>query len=137
LAITEGWLLYQPDPSLAKPLDGVSTGGPQIGIDPRGGKLAVGPPKGFEDGNGTNDCEVDRLALSHLDDDLKFRVIQDDANRANTSFYPVDPRGLVVFDTPIGPAPPPSLQVDANMLRTRQMSLRTLAYATDGMAIVN
>ena len=32
----------------------------------------------------------------------------DEANFGNASFYPIDPRGLAVFDSPIGPeAPPP------------------------------
>jgi VWFA-related protein len=137
LAITEGWLLFRPDPTLARPLDGSVPTGPQIGIDPRGGKLTVGTPKDLQNANDTADCETDRLFLSMIDDDQAFRVVQDDANRSNTSFYPIDPRGLAVFDTPIGPDPPPPLQVDAAMLRARQMSLRTLADATDGLAIVN
>ena len=68
--------------------------------------------------------------------------------RANTSFYPIDPRGLAVFDTPIDEASdrcrrparrtivPPS--VDAGACCARRIdSLRTLAEATDGLAIVN
>src|SRR5207249_2870879 len=51
--------------------------------------------------------------------------------------YPVDPRGLVVFDTPIGPDKPPSIFVDQKMLQTRIGSLRTLADLTDGLAIVS
>ena len=39
------------------------------------------------------------------------------ANRANVSFYPIDARGLVVFDTPIEWGVPPS--VDAAWLRKR------------------
>ena len=61
----------------------------------------------------------------------------DEANRANTSFYPIDPRGLAVFDTPIGPNPPPTIEVDQKMLQSRMTSLRTLAEATDGLAIVS
>ena len=86
------------------------------------------------------------MNLARVDNADEFRRILDEANRANTSFYPVDPRGLAVFDEqimpPIGdsvtqPAPmvPPS--VDANLLRTRLESLRTLAEATDGIAVVN
>ena len=60
-----------------------------------------------------------------------------DANRANATFYTVDPRGLPVFDTPIGPAPPPSLTADYAMLRGRLDSLKTLAENTDGMTVQN
>ena len=37
------------------------------------------------------------------DDDRYFRDLLEDANRANVSFYPVDPRGLPAVDTDIGP----------------------------------
>ena len=68
-------------------------------------------------------CDADRIRLAQIDNDQQFRDILDEANRANASFYPIDPRGLAVFDTPIvrhdvpGPAPPmvpPT--VDAAML---------------------
>ncbi len=85
--------------------------------------------------------------LSALDDDQAFRTLLDQANRANTSFYPVDPRGLVVFDTsiamPTTGAPPAGAttitppSVDVGLLRSRLNSLQTLAEATDGLAIVN
>jgi VWFA-related protein len=134
LVITDGWLLYQPNPVLARPLDGVPTG-PGVGIDPRGGKLTIGDPRtGLPGGGG---CDAERLQLAQIDDEEHFRRLLDEANRSNTSFYPIDPRGLAVFDTDIGPDPPPPLQVDAAMLRARLTSLRTLAADTDGLAIVN
>jgi hypothetical protein len=82
-----------------------------------------------------------------VDDERDFRAMLDEANRANTSFYPVDPRGLAAFDEPIakqttGLPPrgsttivPPA--VDQARLMNRLESLRTLAGATDGLAIVN
>ncbi len=39
-----------------------------------------------------------------IDDDARLRTIIEEANRSNTSFYPVDPRGLVVFDEGIVPS---------------------------------
>jgi hypothetical protein len=63
------------------------------------------------------------------------------------SFYPIDPRGLPVFDTPIdtqrtgflAPGQPVLLSIadDAAMLRSRLATLRDLAASTDGMAIIN
>ena len=50
LAITEGWLLYRPDPTLARPLDGPVPSGPAIGVDPRGGRLT--PWRSEEPGGG-------------------------------------------------------------------------------------
>lgn len=142
LAITNGWLLFRPNQGLARKLNchGVPTG-PPVAIDPRSGRLTTReqtatPPAA--------QCDADRMRLANIDNDAQFRDILDEANRANASFYPIDPRGLAVFDTPIvrrdvpGPAPPmvpPS--VDMAMLRGRINSLRTLAEATDGMAIVN
>jgi len=142
LAITNGWLLYRPDQRLMRPLNcqGVPTG-PGISVDPRSGRLgtretAAPSPRGK--------CEVDRMMLAQIDNDQQFREMLDEANRANASFYPVDPRGLAVFDTPIVrqdvPGPPPPMippSVDSGMLTSRINSLRTLADATDGLAIVN
>jgi len=48
-------------------------------------------------------CDTDRLRLASLDHDLRFRQILDQANRANVSFYPIDPRGIVPFDDDIVP----------------------------------
>jgi VWFA-related protein len=143
LAISNGWLLYRANPNLARPLrcHGVPTG-PTVGLDPRTGKLTTGetrpgfPPRGS--------CDTDRLNLAQIDNADQFRRMLDEANRANASFYPVDPRGLAVFDTPImrtdvpGPAPPMvPPNVDRAMLAGRLNSLRTLADATDGLAMVD
>lgn len=145
IAISDGWLLYRPDPNLARKLYcNVPTAGAYF--DPRTGKLSTKPPDNVDGSNNAN-CERDRQVLASIDDSQQYRRLLDEANRANTSFYPVDPRGLVVFDTPLGgnttglPAPgsttitPPS--VDAAMLSSRLTSLRTLAEATDGLAIVD
>jgi VWFA-related protein len=146
LAISDGWRLFRPDQSLARQLYCQAPSGPHVGVDPRGGKLSTKPPP---DAMGADrpKCERDRMDLAHLDDDRVFRDILDEANRANTSFYPIDPRGLAVFDEPISkptsgnPAPgsttitPPS--VDMGRLRARLTSLRTLAEATDGLAMVD
>jgi hypothetical protein len=91
-----------------------------------------------------NKCDADRMRLARLDNDQQFRELLNAANRANASFYPIDPRGLAVFDTPMMrqdvPGPPPPIvppSVDQAMLRGRINSLRTLAEATDGIAIVD
>jgi hypothetical protein len=87
------------------------------------------------------------MSLASIDDSSHFETLIQLANRSNVSFYPIDPRGLPVWDTSIDqmrtgrpPAgqttlPPPS--VDGATLRARQTSLRDLAVATDGMAVVN
>ena len=142
LAISDGWLLFHPNESLARPLycEGVPTG-PKIAVDPRSGRLTTKDPN-----NGSapsTQCQTDRMRLAQLDNDRQFRDLLDAANRANASFYPIDPRGLAVFDTQMMrqdvPGPPPPVvppSVDQAMLRGRINSLRTLAEATDGLAIV-
>jgi VWFA-related protein len=143
LAVTNGWLLYQPNSRLMRPLtcEGVPTG-PTVGIDPRTGRLTTKDPSTAAAPR--NSCQADRMNLAQIDDERSFRDLLDEANAANASFYPIDPRGLAVFDTPImrtdvpGPAPPMvPLAVDRAMLTTRLTSLRTLAENTDGLAIVN
>jgi hypothetical protein len=83
------------------------------------------------------ECDTDRMRLASTNHERFFREMMDDANRANASFYPIDPRGLAVFDNPIGPAPPPPPAIDQAMLRTRIEAMRTLAENTDGMTVVN
>ncbi len=126
LAISDGWLLFRPNPGLANK---VRPETPLIGVDPRNGKIATGTV--------WSDCDRDRIQLAYVDHEQQFERLLDEANRSNTSFYPIDPRGLAVFDTPIGPKPPPPIQVDQRMLQARTASLRTLAQATDGLAIVS
>jgi hypothetical protein len=75
--------------------------------------------------------------LSGIDNERHFRDIMDEANRANASFYPIEPRGLPVFDNDIGPNPPPSPSDDFTMLRGRHDTLMTIADNTDGIAVIN
>ena len=133
LAITDGWRLFRPSEALLNRNDGTRTSLlPPIGFDPATGTLGTREQDTFR-----LECEQDRQRLAMIDHAAKFQLLLDDANRANASFYPVDPRGLTVFDSQIGPNPPPPLQVDRSLLRTRRSSLRWLADGTDGLAIVN
>jgi VWFA-related protein len=146
IAITDGWRLYERNGALARPIDGQVPTGPVIGINPATGTLGTRPPEST--GRTANsDCERDRFALSQLDDAQQFRYMLDEANRANTSFYPIDPRGLAVFDEDIVPAagvgagpfanPTVSPVEDRARLFARNTSLRTLAEATDGLAVLD
>jgi VWFA-related protein len=142
LAISNGWLLFRPNHALMRSLkcQGVPTG-PQVQVDPRSGTFTT---KDIPGQTGNGQCDVDRMHLAQIDDEREFREILDEANRANASFYPVDPRGLTAFDTPLMrmdvPGQPPPIvppAVDRAMLTGRLNSLRTLADATDGLAIVD
>jgi VWFA-related protein len=114
LAVSEGWLLYQPDNQLTRATAGQMNAGMQ----------------------GQARCDADRFALSQEDHGRDFRRMLDDANKANVSFYPLDPRGLVVFDTSLADELI-DVVTDASRLRARLDSLQNLASATDGIAIVN
>jgi VWFA-related protein len=135
IAVTDGWLLFQPDQGLTRQVDERPPSLPPLGVDPRNGKLTTKDTT--LTGAGLRaECEQARLGLAQLNDDFQFNLLLDKANRANTSFYPVDPRGLTVFDTPIGPDPPPPIEIDRGQLRQRSVALRMLAGATDGTAVV-
>jgi VWFA-related protein len=147
IAISDGWRLFQPHDQLARKLRCEIPTGPQVGVDPRTGRLSGKTPVTTFSGSNPDSCERDRTTLAYMNNDVSFRLLLDEANAANTSFYPVDPRGLAVFDEPIskpttGLPPPGSTTivppaVDAAWLRSRIDSLRTIAEATDGLAIVD
>ena len=143
IAISDGWRLFRPNPALTRRLN-CSMPQSRLGIDPRSGGLTTAAGTRGEPSN--NECDSDRMMLGQMDSDEHLRRIFDLSNRANAAFYPVDPRGLVVFDTPIAQPrtglPPPGAttftppRVDSQLLQARANSLRDLAVATDGLAIV-
>ncbi len=144
LTVTEGWLLYGENPSLMRlrtnPLTGIQE--PIPGVDPVGvglnGKLTTRQERNMSEGALTqNECETDRMRLASMDNKRFFLDLMEDANYANASFYPIDPRGLPAFDNPIGPDAPPPITVDHAMLKARIEVMRTLAGNTDGIAVVN
>jgi len=145
LTVSEGWRVFGLNRGLAAPLkdpvDGkpMVPGGPEpIHVDPEG-KLRRGadPREGGTSSVTMQECDADRIALAQMDNTMRFRDLFDQANRANVSFYTIYPRGLAVFDAPIGPRRPPPPSEDQRNLSSRHTSLRELAENTDGMAIVN
>jgi hypothetical protein len=133
VTVTEGWLLYRPDASLMRPRDEYDIPATEpITVGP-GGKLGSGGISKSLGGVTLSECNADRMRLAQEDNERFFRQIIDDANRANASFYTIDPRGLAVFDAPIGPEKPPPIHFDQANLRTRLEAMKTLAVATDGL----
>ena len=133
--VTEGWLLYQPNPRLADQVT-KRMGGP---VSPPAFEPPVKPPseRGAYTTSEDRECEADIRALAAIDSEFHFRRITEDANRGNVTFYPVYARGLASFDAPIGPDYPPPIAEDMTNLRTRHNNLRTLAIETDGDAIID
>jgi VWFA-related protein len=134
LTVTEGWLLYRRDTKLARDLG-------DNGLKP--GDVLLRPPRptpadtGQLQGSPRVRCEADRMALAALDHEFRLEELTQIANRGNVTFYPVFARGLVVFDSSIGPEKPPPPDVDAANLRARQNTLRALAADTDGTSVIN
>lgn len=143
LTVSEGWLLYKPDPRLTAVQTDQMTGrsepipGPEpISVGPDG-KLTTKSTRYSSAPISKTECDAARLQLSMYDDEQYLRDIIGEANRGNATFYTIDPRGLAVFDTSIGPEPAPPITVDAAMLHGRIDSIRTLAEATDGITVTN
>jgi VWFA-related protein len=89
------------------------------------------------DPNNDPDVQQQKQSEEFADADLSRELyeITQAANRANTTIYTVDPRGLV------GPLPDRDENVDpqqwSEFVRKSQDSLRTLAEETGGIAVVN
>jgi VWFA-related protein len=138
LVFTEGWPLYRGNDKLTRVLPGQGVpGGDPLGTDPRtGGLRRPGSPDPQTGSTASNEqCERMRTMLAYIDHEVDFRQLLQRANRANVSFYPIDARGLIVFDTPIEWGVPPSL--DAAWLRKRHDDLRMMAEQTDGEAVLD
>jgi VWFA-related protein len=142
IAISQGWRLFGEDPVL-RASDGPPRS-PIVGIDSRTGRLGTSDRSSVSGLVDERKCEQDRLAMSMLRNEQRFLDILNQANAGNTSFYPVDPRGLVVFDehiVPLSPSPGAWSQTvdlveDSRRLKVRNDSLRTMAEVTDGIAVV-
>lgn len=146
LTLSEGWRLFSPNLRLARVLDlpgggkHVPDGRDPIYVDPDGKLRRGADPRKANDGREPGsmaECDADRRALAEMDNGIEFRRLFEQANRGNVSFYTVYPRGLAVFDSPIGPRPPPDLVTDQRNLTSRHNSLRELAENTDGLTVVN
>ena len=146
ITVSDGWVLFGPNESLTTVRSGPRGGNadpipgapPPVGVG-SGGTLTARPQGGLMELGGGSDrteCEKDQMELAMMDDQVRFRGIFGEANRANVSFYTIDPRGLAPFDSSIGPTPPPPPSVDRQNLMMRQDALRALAVNTDGLALL-
>jgi VWFA-related protein len=144
LVVSEGWPMYRPEQKLARPLPSFSRPGcpadppatPGVFIGPDG-RLQQGADPRNPQNLDRSACDAARLKLALLDDHSSFQRLLDRANRETVTFYPVDPRGLAVFDTPMNAKAPSGedrggVNDDLARLRGRLETLRDLASATDG-----
>ena len=148
--VSEGWALARANQDLARQIPGIAPPQPPGVHVGAGGRLAPGTDPRTYVAADWQQCEADRLRLANLDDHREFLDVLNEANRANVSFYPIDPRGLAVFDQPIDyqPVAEPrgadeaqagrtdGVIEDFARLRGRLESLETAASATDGVAML-
>lgn len=144
LLVSEGWPMFRPDQRLARAVPSFPTLGcppeppglPGIFVGP-GGKLQTGSDPQNPQLVDRRACNTARLRLALLDNEGDYRRLLDRANRETVSFYPIDPRGLAVFDTPIDAVSPAGARAggavdEMAQVRGRLETLRNLASATDG-----
>lgn len=137
--VTEGWRLSPPDPGLVAEIERTQRNGL-----PGPGSVA-GRIQMFDSINqGVRDaCILLGQRLARTDHQQRMRALVARANERNVSFIPVNPAGLVVFDSPMSekiiPVDDPTKSVladDLDRINMREDGLRALADNTDGMAVV-
>lgn len=134
MVVTQGWRQFGPNDDAArlmpsKAIPGIYTGGGRISrTNPN-----AGPGQLVDE----SVCQSKAMELLMMDNRRFFIDLLTKAQRANVSFYPIDPRGLAVFDTPLSAGPPGSVSADFARLRGRRDGLMELAENTDGLALIS
>jgi VWFA-related protein len=139
ITVTEGWPMFRDDleSMTGRSSNGRVPTGPGIIIGPGGRPGTSDPANAIGGSPSRGECDGIRMQIAAMEVVQQFRDLPDIANRANASFYTIDPRGLAAFDAPIGPTAPPPVAVDQAILRNKLMNLRELAERTDGLAVQN
>jgi VWFA-related protein len=156
IVISQGWRLLERKPQLTKLQECDEAPGPgQPGVGPNGRLVPnVGMARSGAGILSDAQCQAKALEYSEIDSPSEFRQLVERANRFNVSFYPFDTRGIAIFDRSIGAQDGKirndpgersenlrgvrgPLATDMDRATNRVGSLRTLAEATDGLAIVN
>jgi VWFA-related protein len=141
LAITDGWLLDRPNQALvAEPMRDRRF--KQILNSPINRNTPKDPTS--DDGEFAQ-CVNELNRLAGDDGGLRFRGLIQAANRRNVSFYPVSSAGLSTGDANLTALVERNPNAnwnevglrDLSRLRDRTANLRTIAEATDGLAVVN
>jgi hypothetical protein len=89
-------------------------------------------------------CDQYLVRYANVKHQSRFREIVNLANRANVTFYPVNPAGLAAFDVPIssrqmgtGNITESPMAQGFNNVKDRASNMQSLASETDGIAVVN
>ena len=136
ITISNGWLLFGPNPNLARIAPcATPPGRGQVGTTPDG-RITTDRMRS-EYGYSKYDCDTDRQTLANLNNAQDYRDLMDVANANNVTFYPVDARGLTAVDRDINENPVLGPADEIKLVTARVESLRTLATNTDGLAVVD
>jgi len=139
IAVTMGWRLFTENQARMTDEGTKILGVPPVGVGPNG--VLGTPDRGSRAGIDRPICSTVRMQGAMADSRLMFRELIGEANRASTSFYTVDAAGLRAETRPM-PITARDQQIeDRNRERlpytTTLDSLRTLAGATNGLAVVD
>ncbi len=97
IAVSSGWRLMRDSEALMKLREGEAPPGvDDITVGPNGKLTRRDPRNTGGDFMAKSECDAERMRLAQTDNQQEFRDLLDDANRANASFYPIDPEGLRV-----------------------------------------
>ena len=133
--VTQGWYQFPPNERAAKQQPAGAIPGIYVG----GGRIATADPRptGMRVPDAAT-CQAQANALLMMDNRRFFIDVFRKAQRANVSFYPVDPRGLAVWDTPPAMSPGGGGSVADNFarLQAKRDGLQELANNTDGAALI-
>ncbi|HVZ21059.1 MAG TPA: VWA domain-containing protein [Vicinamibacterales bacterium] len=143
ITVTDGWRVFTPDQGLLRDRSQNRGQGVFGGFGGGGrGSRRSGGNAGGDDSRATSsqmaECESDRGTLAMLDDAVRLRRIEDDANRATVTLYAVLASGV---------APPSESAGDRQRAdrgderrsrpADRAVALRELADTTDGMLAID
>lgn len=134
--LSEGWVLFRQNESLGALLEPNSVpGAPSVGVS--NGRITSGADATSTYDRRFDSCERERAMLAFVDHSVDVRLLTQRANRANVTFFAIDPRGLAAFDDAIGPLRPATPVQDRERMSARQGGLRELAGNTDGAVVLN
>ena len=156
IVVSQGWRLLEPKSALVRLQECDQAPFPGMpGTSPTGRVVTDAGAARTGRGSTTSEtCYAQATRFALADNATFFRQLGERANRFNVSFYPIDTRGLAVFDRSIGARddrirndPGERADVgrgdrgplgrDGDRLASRVTSLQTLAEMTDGLAIVH
>lgn len=145
VVVTQGWSQFGRNDGRARSLRIEGEDGIPRPIVTGAGRVLPRSRRAGQPGLGVDiaQCHARATELLMIDSRHRFKDLLLKAQGANVSFYPVDPRGLAVFDTPLSNRPPPGQGGGPTMidgfasLRSKRDGLMELADNTDGLALIH